>query len=68
MLLAPGAVRNGIDYVNVAAGQTQLSVHFLNTVALLLWIAVPVGVLKFAVKCRSFAAGARLRPLGLGRQ
>ena len=35
MLLAPGAVRNGIDYVNVAAGQTQLSVHFLNTVALL---------------------------------
>ena len=32
----------------------------LNTVALLLWIAVPVGVLEFAVKCRSFAAGARL--------
>jgi hypothetical protein len=35
MLLAPGAARNGIDYVDVAADQTRLSVHFLNTVALL---------------------------------
>ena len=35
MLLAPGAVRNGIDYVNVAADQTRLSVHFLNAVAVL---------------------------------
>ena len=32
LLLAPGAVFNGIDYVDVAASQTQLSVHFLNTV------------------------------------
>lgn len=31
-LLAPGATVNGIDYVEVAANQTQLSVHFLNTV------------------------------------
>lgn len=35
MLLAPGAVLNGIDYVNVAADQTQLFVHFLNAVTLL---------------------------------
>ena len=31
-LLAPGAVLNGIDYVEVAADQTRLSVHFLNQV------------------------------------
>ena len=34
LLLAPGAVLNGIDYVDVAAGQSRLSVHFLNTVTL----------------------------------
>ncbi len=32
LLLAPGASFNGIDYVYVAASQTQLLVHFLNTV------------------------------------
>ena len=32
LLLAPGAILNGIDYIDVAASQTQLSVHFLNTV------------------------------------
>jgi len=32
LLLAPGAALNGIDYIDVAASQTQLSVHFLNTV------------------------------------
>ncbi len=32
LLLAPGAILNGIDYIDVAAGQSQLSVHFLNTV------------------------------------
>jgi len=32
LLLAPGASFNGIDYVSVAASQTQLLVHFLNTV------------------------------------
>jgi hypothetical protein len=31
-LLAPGAALNGIDYVYVAASQTQLFVHFLNAV------------------------------------
>jgi Baseplate J-like protein len=31
-LLAPGASYNGIDYVDVAADQTRLSVHFLNGV------------------------------------
>lgn len=31
-LLAPGARFNGIDYVDVAVSQTQLSVHFLNSV------------------------------------
>ncbi len=31
LLLAPGAILNGIDYVDVAAG--QLLVHFLNAVA-----------------------------------
>jgi hypothetical protein len=35
MLLAPHAALNGIDYVNVAADQTRLSVHFLNEVPLL---------------------------------
>ena len=33
LLLAPGATLNGIDFVDVAASQTQLFVHFLNTVA-----------------------------------
>jgi hypothetical protein len=32
LLLAPGAAFNGIDYVSVAVSQTQLFVHFLNTV------------------------------------
>ena len=32
LLLAPGASFNGIDYVHVAASQTQLFVHFLNAV------------------------------------
>jgi hypothetical protein len=32
LLLEPGARFNGIDYVEVAASQTQLSVHFLNPV------------------------------------
>jgi len=32
LLLAPGASFNGIDYVHVASSQTQLFVHFLNTV------------------------------------
>jgi hypothetical protein len=32
LLLAQGAAFNGIDYVEVAADQTQLSIHFLNTV------------------------------------
>jgi len=32
LLLAPGAVLNGIDYVDVAPGRTRLLVHFLNTV------------------------------------
>jgi hypothetical protein len=32
LLLAPGAFLNGIDYVDVAGSQTQLFVHFLNTV------------------------------------
>jgi hypothetical protein len=31
-LLQPGAQLNGIDYVDVAASQTRLSVHFVNTV------------------------------------
>jgi hypothetical protein len=33
LLLAPEAAFNGIDYVEVAANQTELYVHFLNTVA-----------------------------------
>lgn len=33
LLLAPGAVLNGVDYVEVGPGPTRLSVHFLNTVA-----------------------------------
>ena len=32
LLLAPGAVLNGIDYVDVAADQVHLFVHFLNVV------------------------------------
>ena len=32
LLLAPGASFNGIDFVHVAASQTQLFVHFLNAV------------------------------------
>ena len=32
LLLAPGASFNGIDYVYVAVSQSQLFVHFLNTV------------------------------------
>jgi Baseplate J-like protein len=32
LLLAPGAALNGIDYVDVAADQVHLSVHFLNAV------------------------------------
>lgn len=32
LLLTPGAALNGIDYVSVAVSQTQLFVHFLNTV------------------------------------
>jgi uncharacterized phage protein gp47/JayE len=32
LLLAPGASFNGIDYVHVAPSQTQLFVHFLNSV------------------------------------
>jgi Baseplate J-like protein len=32
LLLEPGAQFNGIDYVDVAASQTQLFAHFLNTV------------------------------------
>ena len=32
LLLAPGAVLNGIDYIHVAPGQTRLFVHFLNSV------------------------------------
>jgi hypothetical protein len=31
-LLSPGAQFNGIDYVDIAASQTQLFVHFLNNV------------------------------------
>jgi len=33
LLLAPGAVLNGIDYIDVGPGPARLSVHFLNTVA-----------------------------------
>jgi hypothetical protein len=33
LLLAPGAVLNGIDYVGIGPGRTRLVVHFLNTVA-----------------------------------
>ena len=33
LLLAPGAVLNGIDYIDVGPGHTRLFVHFLNTVA-----------------------------------
>jgi hypothetical protein len=33
LLLAQGAAFNGIDYVEVSADQTELSIHFLNTVA-----------------------------------
>jgi hypothetical protein len=33
LLLAEGATWNGIDYVEVAADQTELYVHFLNAVA-----------------------------------
>ncbi len=32
LLLAPGVLFNGIDYVDVGASQTQLFVHFLNAV------------------------------------
>jgi hypothetical protein len=32
LLLTPGALLNGIDYVDVAPSQTQLFVHFLNPV------------------------------------
>jgi hypothetical protein len=32
LLLAPGAVLNGIDYIDSGPGPTRLSVHFLNTV------------------------------------
>jgi hypothetical protein len=32
LLLAPGAVLNGIDYVDVSRSQTRLFVHFLNIV------------------------------------
>ena len=32
LLLAPGAVLNGIDYIEVGPGRTRLFVHFLNTV------------------------------------
>ncbi len=34
LLLAPGAQLNGIDFVDVSASQTELSIHFLNAVAL----------------------------------
>ena len=34
LLLSAGARLNGIDYVDVAASQTQLYVHFLNAVAI----------------------------------
>jgi len=34
LLLEPGATLNGIDFVNVTASQTQLFVHFLNTVTI----------------------------------
>ncbi len=33
LLLAPGAVLNGIDFIDVAPSQTELSVHFHNAVA-----------------------------------
>jgi Baseplate J-like protein len=33
LLLAPGALLNGIGYIDVARSQTRLFVHFLNTVA-----------------------------------
>src|SRR5690349_21139607 len=33
LLLGPGAVLNGIDYIDVGPSLTRLSVHFLNTVA-----------------------------------
>ncbi len=33
LLLAPGAVLNGIDYIDAGPGRARLSVHFLNTVA-----------------------------------
>ncbi len=33
LLLAPGAVLNGIDFVDVAPSQTELYVHFQNAVA-----------------------------------
>jgi hypothetical protein len=33
LLLAPGAVLNGIDYIEVGPRRTRLFVHFLNTVA-----------------------------------
>jgi Baseplate J-like protein len=33
LLLAPGAVLNGIDYIDVGPGRTRLLVHFLNAVA-----------------------------------
>ena len=33
LLLAPGAVLNGIDYIEAGARPARLSVHFLNTVA-----------------------------------
>ena len=32
LLLAPGALLNGIDYIDVGPSQTRLSAHFLNTV------------------------------------
>lgn len=33
LLLAPGAILNGIDYIDTGPGRARLSVHFLNTVA-----------------------------------
>ena len=42
LLLAPDAVLNGIDYVDAAADQAHLSVHFLNAVPV---VGSPPGVL-----------------------
>ena len=66
LLLAPGAILNGIDYIDVAAGQSQLSVHFLNTVTVKgsLSGSRPVTIIGGEVVRASRSARSTRRPTG----